>query len=166
MTFFLKFAIVVSLGCIMTSCQRKKPAIIQAMDDAQSWTKEFEKQYPNPIPPSIKSPHLGQTGNVGITKNLQFILRNFPSEKLPELQTFVEGRLKSQGLESVTILAFVPSVRHPGHDFVESMTLKFYADGRIEDSRVSGDLAEIPELNINGRPIHPDQKKSVETPLK
>src|SRR5690606_3274187 len=150
----------ISLSLLITAsililCKRRKPEFIRVLDENATWTSEFASRYPDPLPGFTEKPQLGTTGNLGVTKDLHFLLRKFPAERLEELETFVVPKLLAQGLDSVTILAFVPtSVPTAIPDAVEKVTLKYYRDGTIEDSRVTGVHASIPRANINGRPIN------------
>ena len=153
MSLRLTMPLLFSLGLLLIGCERKKPELIQAMEETQSWSVAFTKRYPDPIPPFPKSPSLLHTGNIGITKNLHFILLDFPADRLPELEAFVRTKLKAHAVDSVTILTWETANIPTMPDVVRELTLKYYADGRTEDSRVTGELSEIPEPNINGRPI-------------
>jgi hypothetical protein len=153
-----------TLVLVAVGCEAEKPEMLKALEEAGSWTSDFERKYPKTIAPFTESPSLTQTGNIGITKDRQFSLRNFPEERLSEIHEFSSARTKAQALNSVTIVATVPANVTYAPEIVKLVTLRYYSDGRIEDSRVTGRVESIPEPNINGQPIKLGKQGGTEQP--
>lgn len=145
---------------ILAACDRPKSQVVKTMEIVDSWSAAFSNQYPDPIAPFTKSPELGRTGNVGATKDLEFLLLDFPEDRLPEIETFVRSKLKADSIDSATITTFVPAKLPVPPEAKEIVTLRYYSDGRIEDSRASGKPATLPKLNLNGQPIQRSEQDS------